>query len=386
MSNSPGKSAEKILVRGVNWLGDAVMTTPALRRLREAMPQSQISLLTPAKLTDLWRSHPALDSVISFEAGESVKQIGKRLKERKFDLAIIFPNSPRSAIESWLARIPEIVGYARPWRNFLLTRAVKDRAGTVLMRKRSVSEIRKLISGEAKTDPPIPASAHHLFHYLHLVGAVGASTEPCAPLIAVLPQELEALKARWDLNTDELPALGINPGAEYGPAKRWPVKNFVQAARAIQAKVNCQWLIFGGAGDRDVAREITQELTANIGGQGVAKVVNLAGETTLRELCAALALCRVVITNDTGPMHLAAAVGTPVVVPFGSTSPEFTAPGLPGDPKHSFLRGDVPCAPCFRPECPIDFRCMQQIGPESVVDAVLRALAMGPVNRVKKDL
>ena len=164
------------------------------------------------------------------------------------------------------------------------------------------------------------------------------------------------------------PVFGLNPGAEYGPAKRWPIERFIAAAKEIQQRTNCVWLIFGGKNDVAIANQIESE-TQN----SKFKIQNLAGKTTLRELMSLLKLCRVLLTNDSGPMHVAAALGTPVVVPFGSTSPELTGPGLPGDARHRLLKSDAPCSPCFLRECPIDFRCMNGITVERVVEAVLSA-------------
>jgi heptosyltransferase-2 len=161
--------------------------------------------------------------------------------------------------------------------------------------------------------------------------------------------------------------LGLNPGAEYGPAKRWPAENFAVVAREVSRKLgNCVWLAFGSLGDEQVCSRI-----ARVAGSSV---LNLAGKTSLRQLMALLKLCRVVLTNDTGPMHVAAAVGTTVVVPFGSTSPELTGPGLPGDTRHRLLQSAAPCSPCFRRVCPIDFRCMTGITPGRVTEVVLQAI------------
>jgi len=158
----------------------------------------------------------------------------------------------------------------------------------------------------------------------------------------------------------------LNPGAEYGPAKRWPVERFIAAAQEIQKQTNCVWLMSGGKGDIAIASQIASQLpSANF------HLLNLAGKTSLRELMSLLKLCRVLLTNDSGPMHVAAALGTPVVVPFGSTSPELTGPGLPGDPRHRLLKSDAPCSPCFLRDCPIDFRCLKGIAVERVVEAVL---------------
>jgi heptosyltransferase-2 len=385
MSVSFHPPPRRILIRGVNWLGDAVMATPALLRLREKFPDSYFTLLTPEKLADLWKNHPAIDQTISLAPGENVFAVAQKLRRgggtprdarpARFDLALVLPNSPRSALEVWLAGIPQRIGYARPWRNFLLTQSVAPRADAIKMRKRSVAEIKKLVAEnpESRTpDPNIPPSAHQIYEYLNLVAALGANPAPLAPQLAVTPDEMDAVKKKFGLEKISAPVLGLNPGAEYGPAKRWPVEKFIAAAGEIQQRTNCTWILFGGRGDLELTARIeagTQNLKL--------KTQNLAGRTSLRELMALLKLCRVLLTNDTGPMHVAAALGTPVVVPFGSTSPELTAPGLPGDPRHHLLKSAVPCAPCFLRECPIDLRCLNGISVERVVGAVLQALRQG---------
>ncbi len=364
-------SAPRILVRGTNWLGDAVMTTPALLRLREQFPDAHITLLGPEKLRDLWRHHPAVNETISFAAGESVFAIGKKLRAEKFDLALVLPNSPRSALEVFLAGIPQRVGYSRPWRNFFLTQTVAPRPGAVKMRKRTAAEIRQLVAGEKIGNRKSATGnrlAHQLHEYLHLVAALGANPEPLAPQLTVTPEEIAAAKTKFGLEKIAGPIFGLNPGAEYGPAKRWPVEKFIAAAKEIQQRTHCTWLLFGGKSDVAITSQIASQLpSAN------SQLLNFAGQTSLRELMALLKLCRVLLTNDTGPMHVAAALGTPVVVPFGSTSPELTGPGLPGDARNCLLKSDAPCSPCFLRECPIDFRCMNGISVARVVDAVLSA-------------
>lgn len=381
--NSPDARGQRpdtprILIRGVNWLGDAVMTTPALRRLREKFPDAPIVLLTPEKLHDLWlavpkpgegrMNHPAVNEIISFAPGESVFAVGKKLRAGKFDLALVLPNSPRSAIETWLAGIPRRIGYARPWRNFFLTNAIAPRADAVKMRKRSVAEIKKLISQTPDARPQTPASAHQIHEYLHLVAALGANPEPLPPQLFVTPDEIEATKRKFGLAKTTQPVFGLNPGAEYGPAKRWPVERFIAAVREIQHRTHCVWILFGGLGDVEIVNQIASQLPS-----ASSHLLNLAGKTSLRELMALLKFCRVLLTNDSGPMHVAAALGTPVVVPVGSTSPELTGPGLPGDLRHRLLKSDARCSPCFLRECPIDFRCMNGIAVEHVVAAVIEA-------------
>jgi heptosyltransferase-2 len=359
----------RILVRGVNWLGDAVMTTPALLRLREKFPAAHITLLTPEKLADLWQHHPAVDKTISFSPAETALAIAKKLRAKKFDYALVLPNSPRSALEVFLARTPQRIGYARPWRNFFLTQAVPPRAEAVKMRKRSVAEIQQLVS-QTKTQIAnrksqiVNQQAHQIFEYLNLVSALGANPEPLPPQLFIAPDEIEAVKKKFGLNKFENPVFGLNPNAEYGPAKRWPVERFISAAKEIQQKTNCIWLLFGGKSDAALANQIESA----IGNRQSA--INLAGKTSLRELMSLLKLCRVLLTNDTGPMHVAAALGTPVVVPFGSTSPELTGPIFSSNAQ--ILKSAAPCSPCFLRECPIDFRCLNEISVERVTEAVLQ--------------
>jgi len=369
----------RILVRGVNWLGDAVMTTPALQRLREALPNAHITLLTHEKLADLWRRHPSLDAVMAFSPGESPWSVARRLRAERFQAALVLPNSPRSALEVWLAQIPQRIGYARPWCSWLLTQALAPRPGKLQMPRRSVREVKRLVRrpvaplAPAAARPP-ESAVHQIRDYLHLAAALGANPEPLPPKLEITVEELrtaETAVAQAVVGGGRPPPLlGLNPGAEYGPAKRWPAENFAAVAREVSRRFgNCAWLALGGPGDGQLCLEV-----ARLADSGV---INLAGKTSLRQSMALLKLCRVLLTNDTGPMHVAAALGTPVVVPFGSTSPELTGPGLPGDPRHLLLTSAAPCAPCFRRACPIDFRCMTGIGPERVVEAVLQALPPG---------
>jgi heptosyltransferase-2 len=369
----------RILVRGVNWLGDAVMSTPALMRLREAYPDGRITVMTAGKLAELYQAHPAVDNVVTFHRADSLWAIGRRLRQGRYDLGLIFPNSPRSALELWLGRVPRRLGFARPFRNLFLTARVPVPADAVPMRKRSTNEVRALVAHPPGTQGfSPPPQAHHIHHYLHLVAAVGASPKPLAPFLNVTQTELKSAQTRFGL--DDSVWFGLNPGAEYGPAKRWPLDRFAAVAVAAQKRWSCRWLILGGAGDRGTAEEISDAMKSGLENLNARPPLILAGRTSLRELCAVLKLCRVVLTNDTGPMHLAAAVGTPVVVPFGSTSPELTGPGLPGDPRHGLVRGEAPCAPCFRRTCPIDFRCLRGIGPEAVIDELARVLDDWPAH------
>lgn len=280
--------------------------------------------------------------------------------------------------------MPRRVGYAGRWRQWWLTEVVPCPPGYVPMRKRSLREIRRLRRAaaagrtEAGTSSAPGAGAHHLFHYLHLVGYLGAPTAPLAPRLELSAAERAGAVARVRAlaGTRPLPAerpwLGLNAGAEYGPAKRWPAANFVAVAREVGRRTGAVGLILGGPGDLDLAGAMARQLS---------DAVNLAGRTGLRDLMQVLAACDLVLTNDTGPMHLAAALGTPVVALFGSTAPELTGPGLPGDPRHGVLRGPAPCAPCFLRVCPVDSRCLHALSVEQVTAAVCQRLAAGRADR-----
>jgi heptosyltransferase II len=362
-------AGQRMLVRGPNWLGDAVMTTPALLRLREKFPDAHITILTPEKLRDLWSEHPAANETMAIAPGENVFSVGRRLRAGRFDLALILPNSPRSALEPWLGCIPRRVGYARPWRNWLLSLCLDPRPDEVKMHKRSVDEIRQLLRRPPDALRRFPPLAHQIHDYLHLVTALGASPEPLPPQLFITPKEVDSVVKKFGLENLVRPILGLCPGAEYGPAKRWPVDKFIAAAAEIQQRTRCTWLVFGGPADQALADRIESTIASP-----PSAILDLAGKTSLRELMALLKYCQVLLTNDTGPMHVAAALGTPVVVPYGSTSPELTSPGLPGDPLHWLLQADAPCSPCFLRECPIDFRCMNGITVRQVVEAVLSAI------------
>ena len=354
------------------------MTTPALQRLRQCFPHDHIALLTLDKIADLWLQERSISQVIPFSSADTIWSVARRLRAGSFDQALIFPNSPRSALEVWLAQIPERIALARPWRNWFLTRALPPRPGARRMHKRTVREIRRLIANDRALPvadsgrnraPGSGSEQHHIHDYLHLAAALGADPKPVPPKLEVTREEIQKMTRVWLSPRSGKPAmlLGMNPSAAYGPAKRWPAVNFASVARELSKHhKDTLWLAFGAASDYELCQEIIREAGVD--------ALNLAGKTSLRELMAFLSICRVVLTNDSGPMHLATALGTPVVVPFGSTSPELTGPGLPGESDHQLLVSGVPCAPCYRRICPIDFRCMHNISVERVISAVLRAI------------
>lgn len=427
----------KILVRGTNWLGDAVMTTPALEKLRARFPASHIALLTHSKLAGLWENQPVVDAVMSFERGDSLPGIASRLRRETFDLALLFPNSPRAALEAWLAGIPVRVGRSSLLRRWFLTHPVTISSSAFAMPKRSPRDIRRILSGSMSDENsddrlefpgsdrrklPVPnencsqptnprwegetpssqgwagtisglhrvspspvhgketdlacaalgAKRHHLYQYLELTCALGCSNELTPPRLVVDPASESSASEKFGLDPS-IQWVGINAGAEYGPAKRWPAESYAKCAAALLRESGCGLVFLGGPGDVETA-----SLTANKAGAaagGSQRIRILAGKTSLKELCAVLKRCAVVLTNDTGPMHVAAAVGTPVVALFGSTSPEMTGPGLPDSPNVRILRNPPPCAPCFLRKCPIDLRCLTRIDPVVVTRAVLSLMS-----------
>jgi heptosyltransferase II len=323
----PGKLKRfRILIRSGNWLGDAVMSTEAVRRIKRGRPDAEVTILANRNLVEFWEKIPEVDAVIAIEAKEGVLAVAKKIRDR-FDVAILFPNSPRSGIEVWLAKIPRRVGYRRAWRNFFLNQFIPELA------------------------PPQPV-IHQSRIYLRIAERIGADiSEPLPPPAAWVPEPL---------------TLGLCPGAEYGPAKRWP--HFGEAARILSEQHGIRWLIFGTARERELADQIASAIGAN--------AINLAGQTTLSQLIRELARCRALLTNDTGTMHLSAHLGVPTIALFGSTEPALTGPIGAG---HTVIRHHVECSPCFLRQCPIDFRCMNRITVAEVVDAVEKVLARQPV-------
>lgn len=340
------------------------MALPALERLRQSRPETHLALLTHSKLADLFLHHPAIDEVLSFSKEDGVFAVARRLRARGYDCALILPNSFRTALEACLAGIKSRIGYGGGGRDFLLTRVVSRRPAETRMHKRSDREVRRLLDQQPARDRDrFPPPAHHIYNYLHLTASLGADPEPLPPRLVVAPAEREDFRRKFGIAAHRR-LFGLNPGAEYGPAKRWPLDHFVQAAKLVEKSLKCEWLIFGGPGDVEATGTLARELGSS--------AKNLAGRTTLRELCVGLSLCDLILTNDTGPMHLAAAVGRRVVAPFGSTAPDLTGPWTPEAGRHALLVGTAPCAPCFRRTCPIDFRCMISITPEAVAQAICR--------------
>ncbi len=325
-ANAKSLQPFRILVRASNWLGDALMSVPAVRAIKRGRSDARVTILTPAKLADVWKTVAEVDEVITIESGESVFAVAKKLR-RNFDAAVVLPNSLRTALEIWLAGIPRRVGYPGHHRRALLN--------SVLAPKKK------------KAAPP---PRHQVHHYLALAEFIGAD-------IATPSAEIQNPKSKI-----QNPVIALCPGAEYGPAKRWLPERFAEVVRQIHEATGCEWRIVGIEKDRPIADAI-------IAAAGV-PCTDLVGQTTLAQLIETLRGCDLLLTNDTGTMHLAASLGVPTVALFGSTEPALTGPL---GPQHRVLRHHVACSPCFLRKCPIDFRCMQAI----TVEEVVRAVALG---------
>jgi lipopolysaccharide heptosyltransferase II len=317
----------RILIRSSNWLGDAVMSVPAVCATKNGRPDIHVTIAAPEKIAPMWKLIPEVDAIIPLKHGPVLPVVRQLRQQMPFDVAILFPNSLRVAIESWLSGISRRVGYRGHARSWLVNQIVRN---------------------PRKPGPP----EHHSRRFLRIARECGADTSnikiPNPPQPSTLkPQTL----------------LGLCPGAEYGLAKRWLPERFAEAAAKITAHSSAQWILFGTKNDTAVGEQIA----AAIGDH----CVNRIGQTTLDQLIGELRQCRLLLTNDTGTMHLAALLGVPVVAVFGSTEPRLTGPLGNG---HVIFRHHVECSPCFLRECPIDFRCMKAVSSDEVADAVLSML------------
>jgi heptosyltransferase II len=323
----------RILIRSSNWLGDAVMSVPAVRAIKKGRPDAHVTIAVPAKIAPVWKLVPEVDAILLL-ASNSLLAAVRSIRERpRFDVAILFPNSLRSALEALLGGVRRRVGYRGHSRNWLLNQIIPEQR-------------------------PPRRLEHQSARYLRIAQRCGAanSQQPTAN------NQIAASNQPSAINFQSL-KIGLCPGAEYGPAKRWLPERFAEAAVRVAAQAPVQWVLFGTPKDA----EIGEQIAAGLGDS----CVNRIGQTTLDQLILALRECRVLLTNDTGTMHLASLLGVPVVAIFGSTEPSLTGPL--GD-HHIVLRHHVECSPCFLRKCPIDFRCMKAVEIQEAVDAVLSIL------------
>jgi heptosyltransferase-2 len=346
------------------------MATPALEQLARHFPETEIRILAREEVADLYISHPRVSGIIRFNRAEGMWSVARRIKAADFDAALLLPNSHRTALEVFLARVPMRAGLAAPFRSLLLTHTIRPRPERVRMRKRSPGEVRRLIQNPATAQPRPNTRAHHVHDYLHLVSKLfGADPTLIPPSVYVGDEEICRVVEKLGLSPGK-PFFAMSPGAQYGPAKCWPAQNFIETAKAVRKESGGTWLILGGNKDAQACDRIAQAL--NVANPGAA--ISLAGKTNLRELMALLKSSRLLLTNDSGSMHLAAALGTPLVAVFGSTSPELTGPVSTDQQRVKVLQGAAPCSPCYLRECPVDLRCLRGISAEAAAQAALEAL------------
>ena len=338
-------AVKRILVRGTNWIGDAVLTTPALMAIRKSFPKAKIALLVKPAIAELLHHHPAVDEIVLYRdpgphAGLGGKlTLARLLRRGRYDLAILLQNAFEAAAITALASIPNRYGYATDGRSLLLTHRVP-----------LTPKIRR---------------KHQAHYYLELLRPLGIPVEPEPSTLRTTPgEDAEAIEHLRAFGVDLMKVLiGLNPGSIYGTAKRWLPERFAEVADRVAAEHGGVVLIFGGRGE--------EELGAAIAGKMTAPAIVLSGRTTVRRLMALIKQCRLFITNDTGPMHIATAFGVPTVAIFGPTDPATTSPF---GSRHELVRHPVDCSPCLLRECPIDHRCMQGISVEMVRAAAMRQI------------
>ena len=349
-----------ILVVAPNWLGDVVMALPAIADVRRHFGAATLTVAARGSLAALAAMVPGVDETIALESRPgahivaTLRRNAHRLRARRFDASLLLPNSFHAALVAFAARIPERWGYRTDFRAPLLTRAVAR---------------------------PRAPHLHQAEYYQHLTSALGI---PAGALRAEI-----RVDARHQADADRMlradgwdggPLVGLAPGAAYGSAKRWLPDRMGAVAARLARDGHAGVVIVGADADRETVEIVTRTATAE--GAPVGRVLNLAGKTDLPVLAGVLSRCRAFVSNDTGAMHLAAAVDVPVVAIFGPTREWATSP-LPGPSRidTAIVRTDLSCRPCMLRTCPIDHRCMTRIGVDDVMAPVMVALQRTPTTR-----
>ena len=299
------------------------MSLPALRAIRERFSTARISVLAKPWVADLYRRESFLDEIILYD-GQSPWRTGRELRVRRFDCALLLQNAFEAAWIAWVARIPVRIGYKRDGRQLLLTQAI---------------------------DRPKPGEVprHERFYYLELLRRAG--------WIDQLPEN-EAIRLYRAARPDGKRVIGVSPGAAYGTAKRWLPERFAEAAGTLAAERGASIALFGSKSERELCEQIAGRLNGRI------EVANYAGETTLAQFIDLASACELFLTNDSGAMHIASALGVPTVAIFGATDDTTTGPT---GSNARVVRQPVSCSPCLLRECPIDHRCMTEVGADRVV-------------------
>jgi heptosyltransferase-2 len=350
-SEIKAESIERVVVRGANWVGDAAMTVPALRELRRVLPGARITLATRPWAEALFAGAEFVDEVVAVSeskvAARSVWGDARVWRARRFDLAVLFPNSFAPALSAALARIPFRVGHATQGRSALLTHAL-----------------------------PVPdwrGRRHEVFYYLNVVAGLerllrGSSEietrEPDSSLAVAEDRRREALALLRESGAGHArPLVALCPGSTNSRAKRWPSERFAALADMLAERAGAQVFLIGAAEELDISEEVARLARR--------RPLVLTGRTNLAQTAALLSVADLLVTNDTGPAHVAAAVGRPVVVIFGPTNPETTRPF---SALAEVVRKPPECAPCMLRDCPIDHRCMTAITAEDVFVRASHAL------------
>ncbi len=345
-TNIPFDRARNILIRGTNWIGDAIMTLPAIRAIRDTFPSARISVLAKPWVAEIFNICKDIDDVILFKSPGSHSgiagklRLAKELNARRFDAAILLQNAIEAAIITRLAGIPVRCGYNSDARGLLLTHSVQRTEG-----------IRKV---------------HQIQYYLEMVKSLGClSAEAKVHLHPGNEYQILSEKIfREHAISRERLIIGIAPGATYGSAKRWFPERFAAVSDMLIKDLSAQVVLFGSHEDRQVTDLIEQFAHQPL--------INLAGKTNLKEAIAVISRCALFISNDSGLMHVAGALNIPTVAIFGSTNPVTTSPV--GDRSIVIYKG-APCSPCLKETCPTDFRCMDMISVEEVYEIARGLLA-----------
>ena len=325
----------KLLIRGPNWVGDAVLAIPAMKAVRERFSQAEITLMVRPWVAGLFKSAPFIDKVWSEEKPSGLgdwMRVTRNIRTGGFDLALLLPNSFESALAMFLGGVPQRVGYATDGRRWMLTNSITPGGG----------------------------SRHQVHYYLDLVKILSAGTDQ--PSIEIEATNEERANARRLLGAEGIAGsarfLVLNAGAAYGSAKRWHEDRFATAADTLARELGFHVALIGSQAERPIAEQIRDRMKTT------AAVLN--GKTSLETLIGVLAESALMITNDSGPMHIAAALGIPTVAVFGSTDERVTGPY---GPRTRIVKHPVECSPCLLRECPIDHRCMNSVTVEDVCKA-----------------
>ncbi len=329
-----------------NWVGDLVMATPILSELRRHFPDAEITAMCFERVAPLLEHDRDIDNLFTFSRPtiwmkrDQRRNLIATLRAREYDLALLLTNSFSSAFWFWVSRIPQRIGFRADRRSLLLTRSI---------------------------DPPKEIETQHQVETnKSLLPLLGIASSSSSPRLHLTPEERTLSRERLTQLgiPPDAPVIAINPGAAYGSAKCWLPERFQEVTKALLEDPRLCVLYFGDASQLSLVRQITAPFSS--------RVFSLAGSTTLRELTALISEVDLLLTNDSGPMHIAAALGTPLLSLFGSTSPIKTGPY--GQPALSVLQKKVACAPCYLRECPTDFRCMKRISASEVHERLLSLL------------